>query len=323
MPPRKGSIRLFQLFGITVYLDWAWFLLAIWRIQARRDAYGSIVWNILEVLLLFLIVLMHEFGHALACRQVGGKAERIILWPLGGVAYVSPPPRPGAMLWSIAAGPLVNVALFPVLYFLREFAIAADWPHTLPNAFLLVSNLKFMNTVLLVFNMIPIYPLDGGQILQSLLWFVVGRARSLMIASIIGLAGAAAGIALTIAACLVDPVNGIWFGVLTAFVVLQSWSGFQQARFLSRLANAPRREGFACPACKAVPPAGPFWRCGRCGKGFDPFATQGICPSCSAAYGIAACFECGTARPIPDWFSAGIAPSNLPPPVPGPPPFGS
>ena len=47
-------------------------------------------------LALFSIVLLHEFGHALACRQVGGKADQIVLWPLGGVAYVAPPPRPGA-----------------------------------------------------------------------------------------------------------------------------------------------------------------------------------------------------------------------------------
>ena len=69
----------------------------------------------LECLALFVIVLLHEFGHALACRQVGGQANQIVLWPLGGVAYVAPPPRPGPTLWSIAAGPLVNVALTPVL----------------------------------------------------------------------------------------------------------------------------------------------------------------------------------------------------------------
>src|SRR5213078_4291206 len=63
---------------------------------------------------LFAIVLLHEFGHALACRQVGGRADRILLWPLGGVAFVDPPPRAGAMLWSIVAGPLVNVLLAPV-----------------------------------------------------------------------------------------------------------------------------------------------------------------------------------------------------------------
>ena len=51
---------------------------------------------------LFLIVTLHEFGHALACRQVGGKADQIVLWPLGGVAYVAPPPRPGAPHTHIA-----------------------------------------------------------------------------------------------------------------------------------------------------------------------------------------------------------------------------
>ncbi len=84
--------------------------------------YSSVTWNVLEYLALFLIVMLHEFGHALACRQVGGTANQIVLWPLGGVAYVDPPPRPGATLWSIAAGPLVNVALLPVLFGARHLS---------------------------------------------------------------------------------------------------------------------------------------------------------------------------------------------------------
>src|SRR5215468_1482369 len=110
----KGGIRLFGLFGIDVFLHWSWAVVAAVEISTRKNAYSSQVWNVAEYLALFAVVLMHEFGHALACRSVGGKAERIILWPLGGVAFVSPPPRPGAVLWSIAAGPLVNVVLVPV-----------------------------------------------------------------------------------------------------------------------------------------------------------------------------------------------------------------
>src|ERR1700751_402735 len=112
---RQGAIRLFRFSGIDVFLHWSWFLVAAYEIQARSGRYSSITWNVLEYLALFLIVLVHEFGHALACRQVGGRADHIVLWPLGGVAYVDPPPRPGATLWSIAAGPLVNVVLLPVL----------------------------------------------------------------------------------------------------------------------------------------------------------------------------------------------------------------
>src|SRR5579862_8358067 len=119
MPGRQGSIRLFSYSGIDVFLHWSWFLVAMYEIRGGGlGTYSSIGWNIAEYLSLFLIVTIHEFGHALACRQVGGFANRIVLWPMGGVAYVDPPPRPGAMLWSIAAGPLVNVALVPVLLFL-------------------------------------------------------------------------------------------------------------------------------------------------------------------------------------------------------------
>ncbi|HWB33276.1 MAG TPA: site-2 protease family protein, partial [Acidobacteriaceae bacterium] len=109
-------IKLFRVAGIQVYLSWWWFLLAVYEIQSRRGSYSSIGWNVAELLALFGIVLTHEFGHALATRQVGGHADRIMLWPLGGVAYVDPPQRPGATLWAIAAGPLVNVALWPLLY---------------------------------------------------------------------------------------------------------------------------------------------------------------------------------------------------------------
>ena len=64
------------------------------EVNLRRGEYSSFIWNVLEYLTLFAIVLMHEFGHPLACRSVGGKADQIILWPLGGVAYVDPPPAP-------------------------------------------------------------------------------------------------------------------------------------------------------------------------------------------------------------------------------------
>ena len=110
LPQTSGCVRLAKVAGITLYLHWSWFLVAVVEINWRRAAYASLAWNAAEYLALFGIVLLHEFGHALACRQVGGQADRIVLWPLGGIAFVSPPPRPGAVLWSIAAGPLVTQA---------------------------------------------------------------------------------------------------------------------------------------------------------------------------------------------------------------------
>ncbi len=145
-------------------------------------------WNILS---LFLIVLIHEFGHQLACRSVGGKTHDIVLWFLGGVAYVSPPQRPGAQLWSIAAGPLVNVALIPVFSVLVSVSSHLGWYDTNPDLYNLIHNVWWINVGLLIFNMMPVYPLDGGQILRSLLWFPFGRANSLLVATIIGFIGVA------------------------------------------------------------------------------------------------------------------------------------
>src|SRR5438552_18743804 len=174
----QGSFRLAQVAGIDLYFHWSWFLFAGYEISRRRSSYSSLTWNIAEYLGLFLIVLLHEFGHALACRQVGGTAARIGLWPLGGVAYVDPPPRPAATLWSIAAGPLVNVVLLGVSAALAFWGQHAGARLAAPHAYKLLWAVCFINLGLLVFNLLPIYPLDGGQILRSLLWFVLGRARS-------------------------------------------------------------------------------------------------------------------------------------------------
>src|SRR5207248_11137406 len=153
MPSLKnGSLRLFRFAEIDVFLHWAWFLVAAFEISNLTRNYSSPVWNVLEYLTLFLIVLVHEFGHALACRQVGGIADRIMLWPLGGVAYVDPPPRPGATLWSIAAGPLVNVVLFPTFLALGMLSRSLGGAHT--NVHALLRAVAYINFGLLAFNLL-------------------------------------------------------------------------------------------------------------------------------------------------------------------------
>src|SRR5437016_1542681 len=151
-PHAKGCLRLFQVRGITVFVHWSWFLVAVFEISSAEQRYPSIAWNVVEYLTLFGIVLLHEFGHALACRQVGGTAERIVLWPLGGLAFVNPPPRPGAWLWSIAAGPLVNVLLLPVLFGLSLAADMAGIGEANPDAAHFLQAVAYINLTLLVFN---------------------------------------------------------------------------------------------------------------------------------------------------------------------------
>ncbi|HEY4378776.1 MAG TPA: site-2 protease family protein [Acidobacteriaceae bacterium] len=292
---RQGSIHLFRLAGVDLYLHWSWFLVAIYEIQGKDSRYTSIAWSVAEYLALFAIVLMHEFGHAMACRSVGGKAEQILLWPFGGVAYVSPPQRPGATLWSIAAGPLVNVALAPLLIGAVLIGRSLGWPRTVPDFYRFIVAVLVIDVGLFVFNMLPIYPLDGGQILRSLLWFVIGRARSLMVATVLGFVGAAGLIALAVWQ------RSIWTAAICVFIVLNCWSGLQRARVLLRLAKLPRRQGLACPGCHTAPPLGAFWNCGNCHQQFDTFETRGVCPHCSAAYPITMCLDCREQHPMSAW----------------------
>ncbi len=232
MPTQRGTIRLFEVAGIEVFLHWSWFLVAIYEVQMWRSIFSSPVWAAILYLGLFVLVTMHEFGHALACRQVGGQANRIILWPLGGIAFVSPPPRAGAMLWSIAAGPLVNVFLVPILSFWLHLAGRAGWVNTSPDLYLILLWLWRINLGLLIFNLLPIYPLDGGQILRALLWFPLGQIRSLFIATAIGFVG---GIALLLGAFW---QQSLWIGIMAFFLLSQAAYGWKQARFLQDEANA-------------------------------------------------------------------------------------
>jgi len=146
LPTQNGAMRLFRVGGITVFLHYSWFIVAVIEIQSRARTYGSLIWNVAEYLALFVIVLMHEFGHSLACRQVGGQANQIVLWPLGGIAYVSPPQRAGAVLWSIAAGPLVNVVLVFV-FFAANFAFQSlDLISTAPDVYRLLRTVTRINS---------------------------------------------------------------------------------------------------------------------------------------------------------------------------------
>ena len=226
MPTSGGSIRLFRIAGIEVFLHWSWFLVAVYEVQQWRSIFSSPVWAAILYLGLFVLVTMHEFGHALACRQVGGRAERIVLWPLGGIAFVNPPPRAGAMLWSIAAGPLVNVLLVPILTYAMHAARGAGWMQTNPDVYLVVLWLWRINLGLLLFNLLPVYPLDGGQILRAVLWFPLGQIRSLFIATGVGFVG---GGALALFALY---QQSIWIGFMSFFLLSQAGLGWRQAQYL-------------------------------------------------------------------------------------------
>lgn len=300
---QTGSFRLFRVAGITVYLHWSW-LLVVYILVARPFGkelelnYATAFWPLLECVTIFGIVLLHEFGHALACRSVGGMAEYIVLWPLGGIAYIAPPPRPGPMLWSIAAGPLVNLLLVPLTFLVLFFA--AGWREQWPDAYVFVKIITFLNLLQLIFNLLPIYPLDGGQILQAILWFFLGRGRSLLIVSGIGVLAAVALLAFVIRYRAGD--DFMWaLALIAVFVGLRSLVGFQQARHQLDRMHLPRRQGAACPSCGEAPLEGDYWLCDECGNPFDMFASGGVCPHCDKHYEEVVCPDCHWRHPLAAW----------------------
>jgi len=324
----RGSLRLFQVAGVDVYLHWSWFLAALWQVTIPRDPefeYAVQAWKVVEYVALFAIILLHEFGHALACRSVGGRADHIVLWPLGGIAYVAPPPRPGAFLWSIVGGPLVNLVLVVPLYALILLSRAQDWGTTMPDLAKFLTIINFGNLVLLVLNLIPIYPLDGGQILHALLWYPLGRWRSLQVVSAVGLF---LGGSLFLGGVFVflflgglvgrgEAVLGGLMAFIALFIGLRSFVAYQQATAGLALLALPRHEACACPSCRVAPPKGAFWVCEHCETRFDLFASRGRCPACGAWYLAPACVHCHQKAPIDRWFDPdAIAPL---PPEPAPP----
>ena len=305
----KGSLRLLRAFGIDVFLHWSWFIAAYFQFRYRPglDArspgwhlYSFWGWYVAEYLALFGIVLLHEFGHALACRSVGGKADRIYLWPFGGIALVNPPPRPGAFLWSSAAGPLVNLLLLPLTLGILLLGAAAGLGSRLPDCQWFLLMVLSLNLVLLVLNLLPIYPLDGGQILQALLWYVLGRGRSLLIVTGLGLPITAGllGYALFGRGTAAERTG---LGLVAAFGLFACLAGLQRARLLLRMLKAPRRDDFRCPACDTHPPEGEFWLCPHCRGRYDAFALGGRCPACGVRGAQTMCADCHQSRPFASW----------------------
>jgi Zn-dependent protease len=150
---------------------------------------------------LFTIVLLHEFGHCFASRWVGGDPHEIILTPIGGLAMADAPHRPWATFITVAGGPAVNVILCLVtgvlLALMGVSVIPWDLLHLhrswIPQSGILITGLWFFfatSWALLLFNLWPIFPLDGGQLLQSLLWWKIGYYKATNFACITGMIGA-------------------------------------------------------------------------------------------------------------------------------------
>lgn len=187
----KWQWKLGRFFGIDVYVHATFLLLIGWVGYSYWLEHGTIaevVNGILFILALFLCVVLHEYGHALTARKYGVKTRDITLYPIGGVARLERmPDKPIEELWVAVMGPAVNVIiagiLFTVLFLtgglasLRDLTVAS-------GSFLL--RLMAVNIYLVLFNLIPAFPMDGGRVLRALLAMRMDYVRATQIAANIG-----------------------------------------------------------------------------------------------------------------------------------------
>lgn len=156
-----------------------WILLAFWAVNLKDALQGNpeqrsmrlLLWG-LGVLLTFGSILLHEFGHCFAARTVGGDANEILLWPFGGLAFCHCPDTWRANLITAVGGPLVTLAIFavswPTFHFIDEQRpeLSITNPYFVEAYYYLVH----WNLYILIFNLIPLYPMDGGRIFHALAW---------------------------------------------------------------------------------------------------------------------------------------------------------
>ena len=121
-----------------------------------------------------------------------------------------------------------------------------------------------------------------------------------MIATIIGFIGVAGLIGLALLQ------RSFWIGLMAVFILMNCWRGWVVSRAMMRLAKSPHRDGFACPLCGEAPPIGAYWRCAKCGTGFDTFETAATCPQCGEHFGVTRCAGCGQSSPMSNSRSASV-----------------
>ena len=138
-----------------------------------------------------LCVLVHELGHTLAAQLLGIEVKSIVLWPLGGFTNLTrKPERPFHNLLVSGSGPLANIVILVVLsavYLGLVLAVPITALNQAPLLMRLISTLAILNLVLVVFNLLPVYPLDGGQMMRSGLQMIVGKPNADLITMIVSI----------------------------------------------------------------------------------------------------------------------------------------
>lgn len=234
----KGSLSLGKVAGIGVFIHWTFLILVgfiiFWQLQAGGTM-QDVLYALLFLMVLFLCVILHEFGHALMARKFGIPTKDITILPIGGLARLEKMPEdPKEELAVAFAGPAVNVVIAAVLFLilipsgglnmevenLEEFSRSS-------TGFLF--NLFWVNVMLVLFNLIPAFPMDGGRVLRAILAMNMNRSKATKIAARVG---QVFSVVFVIAGFFLTPVL-ILIGVFV-FIGAQAESNFVQSQTLLR-----------------------------------------------------------------------------------------
>ncbi len=232
-------ITLFKMFDFAVRIDLSWLLilgLVVWSLAAgvfpeqieglRWWQYG--VMGLIAAVGLFLSIIVHELSHSLVARRSGLPMKGITLFLFGGVAEMTDePPSAQAELRMALAGPAASVVIMGLFLALSALGGSWGWPATV-NAVL--QWIGYINGVLVVFNMIPGYPLDGGRVLRAILWKKRGDLRAATHSA--SRVGSGFGIALValgfVNLLLLNPIGGLWWILIGLFIRSVAQQSYQQ-----------------------------------------------------------------------------------------------
>ncbi|MCY7327203.1 MAG: site-2 protease family protein [Saprospiraceae bacterium] len=206
----RGSLKVFTWFGIPVYVHWSFgliFLYILWKANQQSFSTNETLWMTGLYMALFGCVLLHEYGHALTARRYGIRTQDIVLLPIGGMARLERmPEKPIQELVVAIAGPMVNLVIAILLALCIGFLAQPDQLEALRLSIqaeaageiaeetgieitkLLQYGIMLVlgNLVLVIFNMIPAFPMDGGRVFRALLSMRIGRPRATKIAAWVG-----------------------------------------------------------------------------------------------------------------------------------------